>query len=72
MHGNTGKKNRKRRQDDPEIVALREHFEEISSQAEVTAMRFVREETGEITERDANDNSRYLPTAMGKRRCYGR
>eukprot|EP00978_Attheya_sp_CCMP212_P035408 scaffold154029_cov54-Attheya_sp.AAC.1 len=36
------------------------------------ATRFVREQTGLVTERDNDDSAVYLPTSMGKRHCYGR
>ena len=69
-HGNFGKPNRKRKADDPVVVDLKSHFNRLMEDAEVEATRFVREETGEITERDANEETRYLPTALGKRSCY--
>ena len=71
-HGNTNKGTRKRKPDDPAIIRLAEHFDELAKFGEVQATRFVREKTGEVTERDNNDSYRFLPPAKSKRHYYTR
>eukprot|EP00978_Attheya_sp_CCMP212_P012990 scaffold32401_cov53-Attheya_sp.AAC.2 len=48
------------------------HFQDLKSLCDVQATRFVREQTGLVTEHDNDDSAVYLPTSMGKRHCYGR
>ena len=51
---------------------LRDHFTILEGYAEPQATRYVREVTGEVTERDNDDKSLFLPTSMTKRYCYKR
>ena len=46
------------------------HFDLLNQYIEPIATRTVRELTGEVTQRDADDRAEYLPTSMSKRRCY--
>ena len=66
QHGNKGKANRKAAEDDPRTLDLHQHFAALIELTEVQATRFVRERTGEVSERDANDNNVFLPAFMGK------
>ena len=71
-HGLKGQSNRKRKPDDPIVIRLHKHFAILVGYGEVQATRFVREETGELTVRDDDDTSIYLPPTMAKRYCYRR
>ena len=72
-HGLRGKKSNSLPEDHDEIiVSLHDHFSILKNYGEVEATRFVREKTGEVTQRDGDENTLYLPTSMGKRLCYRR
>ena len=67
-HGLRGKKSNSLPEDHDEIiVSLHDHFSILNNYGEVEATRFVREKTGEVTQRDGDENTLYLPTSMGKR-----
>ena len=47
------------------------HFlEQVEALAEPSATRIVREATGQLTTRDADDKTTYLPSSMSKRGVY--
>lgn len=70
-HGNKGKPNgRKRKPTDPVIIKLKAFMTRIERLGEPCATRLVREETGETTVRDDEDNAVYLPMVYGKRSTY--
>lgn len=72
-HGLQGKAGNRKRSSESLIVRdLREHFTVLEGFAEPQATRYVREVTGEVTERDNDDKSIFLPTSMSKRYCYKR
>ena len=54
------------------VTNLREHFATLEGYGEVQATSLVREQTGELTVRDRQDDAIYLPPVMAKRYCYRR
>ena len=67
-HGLRGlKSNRKIKDHDEVIISLHANFKILKCYGEVEVMRFLREKTGEVTERDGADDVLYLPTSMTKR-----
>jgi hypothetical protein len=62
--------NAKRKWDEMYADDLIQHFEELRKEAGPIATRFVREHTGEIAERDANEDAEYLAPCWSKRQCY--
>ena len=56
--------NRRFKEDNPLFFALQNHFSELEDLGEPVATRIVREVTGEVTERDSNDNTIYLPMCL--------
>ena len=72
-HGLEGKLGNRKRNPNGEMVSdLRDHFTVLEGYAEPQATRYVREVTGEVTERDNDDKAIFLPTAMSKAHCYRR
>jgi len=76
-HGNTGKRKRLR-EDDPKLIAIREHFEILIKLAEdcPRATRIVQKIIDGFIQRSTRDNDGddavYLPFSMGVRPCYYR
>ncbi len=62
--------NNKRKWNDLFESDLIDHFEELRREAEPIATRFVRELTGELSERDTNEEAEYLSPHWSKRQCY--
>ncbi len=58
--------NRRFRDDNPVVVALRNHFAELEDLGEPVATRIVCKVTGEVTEHDNYDNKIYLPVCLQK------
>eukprot|EP00957_Ditylum_brightwellii_P041489 3141687-Ditylum_brightwellii.AAC.1 len=57
MHGNKGKGlNRKQKSDDPMVLDLHKHFQDLHQYSEVIATRYVLEATGKVTEHDNDDD----------------
>ena len=70
-HGNKGRPNGRRfKADDPVLISLKEFMQNLEKQGEPRATRFVREEIGEMTLRDHDDKSVWLPMTHGVRACY--
>ena len=53
-----------------EVDALDHYLRQVETLAEPSATRLVREATGNLTIRDNNDDTKYLPSNMSKRGCY--
>ena len=73
VHGLEGKGGNRKRNPEGEMISdLRDHFTVLEGFAEPQATRYVREVTGEVTERDNDEKAVYLPTSMSKAHCYRR
>ena len=76
-HGNTGKRKRLK-EDDPKLIAVREHFQFLINLAEdcPSAARIIQKMVDGIVQRRTRDNDGdkavYLPFSMGIRPCYYR
>ena len=66
-YGLRGVRSNSQRKDHDEVtISLHANFEVLKSNGEVEAMRFVREKTGEVTERDGADDMIYLQHRWGR------
>jgi hypothetical protein len=64
--------NRRFRDDNPVVVALRHHFTELEDLGKPVATRILRDVTGKVTEHANNDNTIYIPMCLQKRLLYRR
>jgi hypothetical protein len=75
VHGNTGKQNRRYREDSPEVIWLRRHFLGLERLGEVRATRLISRLVADRivnSIRDDEEDIVFLPACNSKRSCYER